>query len=359
MSIELPIVNGKISTKALTYSNYSTPATFETIEIPTTVAPTELLVKVEAASINPVDCILKNLSYTYLGSKKKVLGGDFSGVVIKAGESLEYKEGDEIYGDILSPMKSVGSFSEYVLFDASKATVLHKIPKGMSFSQAAALPIASATGFQCLNQYAGDLEGKNVLILGAGTSVGVNTIQFAKNHFKAANVVVTCSASSASKAKSLGADLIIDYTKGESAKVASTLEFVKENGLFDVIVDCVRDNSFFDITDAVLKNQKDNGAFVRVSGSKVFDYKNPKLIELLPSFRTLKYSFGAKFGHHAKFVEVLLRRDDNYGKVVEKLWNEKKFDIIIDTEYDALTQHKEAFDKVASGKAKGKVVCTF
>lgn len=360
MSPELPIKDNKLTIKAVTYQSGYTPLTVKEIEIPvepkTVVKPTEVLVKIKATSLNPVDCIIKAFSKSWFGPKDKIIGGDFSGIVLKAGSESGYLEGDKIYGDIFN-IKTRGSFSNYAVFEPKKCLICEKIPEGLSFEDAASLPCVSNTAFAGFRSYKGDLAGKNVLILGAGTSVGYSGIQFAKNYFKTGNVVVTCSSQSQEKAIAGGADVIIDYTKGEEYKKAQILDFVKTKGKFDVILDTVRDESVFDYFDDILAE----GAFVgQVGGSYVLDYKNVKLYNLLPSRKMLKNKFASAIGlAKYKVHPVWLTPDVEYGPAIEKLVKEKALNVAIDTVYDGYTEAPQAFDKVASCKAKGKVILKF
>ncbi|TID30529.1 hypothetical protein CANINC_000883 [Pichia inconspicua] len=360
MTTELPIKDNKLTIKAITYQSGYTPLTVKELEIPvvpeTIVKPTEVLVEIKATSLNPVDCILKAFSKSWYGPKDKIIGGDFAGIVVKSGSESGFSEGDKIYGDLLS-LSARGSFSNYALFEPKKCLIAEKIPEGLSFEHAASLPCVSNTAFAGLKQYQGDLSGKNVLILGAGTSVGYSAVQLAKYYFKAGNVVVTCSASSAERASAGGADVTIDYHKGDEFKKQQILDFVKSKGKFDVIFDAVRDESVFDYFDDIVAE----GGFIgQVGGSYVLDYKNIRLYNLLPSWKILKnkLSSALKLTKY-KVYPVWTTPDPEYGLAIEKLVKEKKLKVVIDSVYDAYTQANEAFDKVAACKAKGKVILRF
>lgn len=360
MTTGLPIKDNKLTIKAVTYQSGYTPLTVKELEIPVTpntiVKPTEVLVEIKATSLNPVDCILKAFSKSWYGPKDKIIGGDYSGIVIKAGSETGFSEGDKIYGDLLK-LTTRGSFSNYALFEPKTVWVSEKMPEGLSFEEAAALPCVSNTAFAGLKQYQGDLTGKNVLVLGAGTSVGYYGVQLAKHYFKAGNVVATCSSSSAERVTAGGADLTIDYHKGDEFKKQQILDFVKSKGKFDVILDTVRDESVFDYFDDIVSE----GGFIgQVSGSYVLDYKNIRLYNMLPSWKMLKNKLSStlrmtKF----KVYPVWTTPDPEYGVAIAKLVKEKKLKIVIDSVYDAYTQAEEAFDKVASCKAKGKVILKF
>jgi NADPH:quinone reductase-like Zn-dependent oxidoreductase len=360
-AIELPVEDNNLVVKAVTYKSYKTPLTTKEIKIPITpgtiVKPYELLIKVKATSINPVDCILKGANYGWFGDR--VIGGDFSGIVIRAGDETKYKNGDLVFGDVLS-FTGRGSSSEYILFDTRKAVILEKISNGMTFEQAASLPVVSGTALQCLNYYKNSLEGKNVLVLGAGTSVGTYTVQFAKNYFKAGKVVATCSPNSSEKITKCGADVIIDYTKGNTSKNNEILEFVKVNGKFDIIVDAVRDEIVFDYFDAILKPYKQGGILTQVEGSYTIDYTKIKITDFLPSWK--KFSAGLKYKlgiSKYEIVSVIIKNNKNYGDIINSLFNSGKLIFAIDAVKDAYTEAQAAYERVASGKAKGKVVLKY
>jgi NADPH:quinone reductase-like Zn-dependent oxidoreductase len=349
-----------IKINAITYENYATPLSMQTLYIPyegeSMVKPTEVLVQVKANSVNPVDCIFKNFSNNWFGPKVKIFGGDFAGVVVEAGSETNYKPGDKIYGDALD-MKRRGAFSDTILIEPSACLICEKMPEGMSFDEAASLPCVSNTAFEGLQKYKGDLKGKNVLVLGAGTSVGFFSVQFANYYFGAANVVATCSSKSSEKTMKAGADLTVDYHKGEESKLNALHEFVKANGLFDIIIDCVRDEFVMDNFPTLLKTESENGVFAQVSGSYSLDYQNIRLYQLLPSLKKLKARLSHRFGF-SKYpvVPIWTSKDPEYGQAVEKLWKDEKLYIVIDSVMDAYTQFQEAFDRVASCKAQGKVV---
>ena len=356
----LPIVDNKLKVKAVTYLNKKTPLTIKEIDIPVVpgeiIKPTELLVQVKATSINPVDCVFKGMNNGWFTKGDRVIGGDFAGLIVKAGSETNFKEGDRIYGDILT-IKLRGSFSEYIIFEPATAVICEKIPEGMKYEEAGSLPIASGTSYQCLNCYKGNLEGKNVLILGAGTSVGTYAVQFAKHFFKAGNVVATCSSKSAEKITKCGADILIDYTKGDRPKINELLEFVKVNGKFDIIVDTVRDEIVMDYFNELLQTYDNNGILTQVGGSYVIDYTNITLYNMLPSYRVLSNKIKFKLGLSKYYIEpILLHQCDTYGKAVETLYKQNKFIFSIDSIKDAYTQAEEAYQRVASGKAAGKVV---
>ncbi|ODQ44989.1 hypothetical protein PICMEDRAFT_17492 [Pichia membranifaciens NRRL Y-2026] len=363
MSDTLDITENKLKVTAITYENGSSPLKVSEVDLPvqekTIVKPTEVLVQVKATSLNPVDTILKQFSNSYFGPKQKIIGGDFSGIVVKAGDKTSLKVGDKVYGDLLTLTKQ-GSCSNFVIFEPEKILVCEKIPDNMSFEQAASLPCVSNTAFQALKKYSGNLKDKNVLVLGAGTAVGCFSVQFARHYFEAANVVATCSSKSTEKTEKSGATLTVDYTKGEQFKYDQLLGFVKSHGKFDLIVDCVRDESVMDHFDSLLKPATEQGVFAQVTGSYLLDYSDVKLSNLLPSWKRISSGFKTSFGFSKyAYAPVRTSRDAEYGSAIAKLWKEKKLEIFFDSQYDAYTGFKEAFDRVASCSAQGKVILKF
>ncbi|GME91610.1 hypothetical protein B5S31_g2159 [[Candida] boidinii] len=131
--------------------------------------------------------------------------------------------------------------------------LLSKMPHGMTYQEAAALPIVTGTSFSLLEDAGTDLKGKNVLILGGGSSVGTSGAMFAKYYFGAKNLVATCSPRSAEKTLKAGADRIVDYSKGAKHEFDEVLSIVKEIGKFDFILDTIRDTVFLNDLKEVLK----------------------------------------------------------------------------------------------------------
>ncbi|CAI8491614.1 hypothetical protein CAS74_004836 [Pichia kudriavzevii] len=361
---ELPVKDNKLTIKAITYETHATPLVLKDYDIPVQdgekiVKPTEVLVKVKAVALNPVDSILKQLSNRWFGPKTKIAGGDFAGVVVKAGVNSGYKVGDRLYGDVFSATGR-GSFANYILFEPSKVPICEKIPEGMSYDEASSLACVSNTAFICLSQYKGDLKDKNVLVLGAGTSVGFFAVQFAKHYFGASNVVATCSSKSSQKTTNAGADFVIDYKKGNDYKLSELKKFAAQHGKFDIICDCVRDETVMDIFDDILKPSSEGGIFSQVAGSYTLNYENLRVWDSIPSWKFLKNSLLSKLGL-AKYssVTIFTARNPNYGPAIEKLYKEGNLKIVIDSKYDAYTQFEEAFKKISTCSAHGKIILEF
>jgi NADPH:quinone reductase-like Zn-dependent oxidoreductase len=239
---------------AVQYRCYGSPdgLEFVTREIPEP-ARGEILVRVKAAAVNPLDWhYMRGEPYFMrlgagLGAPDDTrLGVDFAGVVEAVGPGVQrFTAGDRVFG------AADGAFAEYLLASEDRAIVA--IPDGVSFADAAALPIAAVTALQALRDK-GRLEpGEKVLINGASGGVGTFAVQIAKA--MGAEVHGVCSTRNVELVRSLGADRVYDYrnedyTEGEQA--------------YDLVVDMVGNHS-------VGKNQrvlKPAGRLVIVGGPK-------------------------------------------------------------------------------------------
>jgi NADPH:quinone reductase-like Zn-dependent oxidoreductase len=168
--------------------------------------PTEMLVRVRAAAVNPVETVIRSGQFPLLGPPPFVLGWDVSGVVedVEPGVT-RFQPGDEVYGMPFFP-RAAGAYAEYV---AAPSRQLARKPAGLSHAEAAALPLAGLTAWQALVDTAQVAAGQRVLIHGAGGGVGHLAVQIAKAH--GAHVIGTASAAKHDLVASLGADELIDY----------------------------------------------------------------------------------------------------------------------------------------------------
>ena len=177
----------------------------------------EVLVKVHAASANALDYRSMRMGMI---PKRKIFGGDIAGQVQAVGKSVKrFTPGDAVFGDISD--HGLGGFAEYAA--APESTLVH-IPAGVSFEQAAALPVASITALQALRDRGGIKRGKKVLINGAGGGVGTFAVQLAK--YFGANVTAVCSSANAALVRSLGADHVIDYTQEDFTKIGQRYDLI-------------------------------------------------------------------------------------------------------------------------------------
>ena len=170
-----------------------------------------MLVEVHAASVNPVDSAIRS---GYMHQMVPLhfpatLGIDIAGVVVEVGAGIGgLAPGDKVFGMASVLAGGSGAFSEYASVPAG---MLAKMPASLSFTEAAALPLAGVSALQGLETLKVG-KGSTVLILGASGGVGTIAVQMAKN--LGARVIAVCRGSSADYVKSLGADQVIDFEKG-------------------------------------------------------------------------------------------------------------------------------------------------
>lgn len=189
----------------------------------------EVLIRVHAAGVNPVDFKLRNGSLKLFTGKKfpRTLGFDIAGVVEKADESSPYKPGDRVFA--MTPPKG-GGYAEFVCV---KRELLCPIPGDISMTEAAATPLAALTALQAFRKKEYLHEGDKVLINGASGGVGSFAVQIAKA--LGAHVTAVASGKNLEFLKELGADEVIDYT---------TDDFTRQSQKYHKVFDAVAKSSF-------------------------------------------------------------------------------------------------------------------
>ncbi len=221
--------------KAIVYHNYGSPDVLklEDIQKPEP-KDNEVLVKVHAASANPLDWhlmraepFLARLENGLLKPKNTKLGADVAGRVEAVGSNItQFQVGDEVFGSCS------GAFAEYVC--ASEALVVLK-PAHTSFEAAAAVPVAALTALQGLRDKGQLKPGQKVLINGASGGVGTFAVQIAKSF--GTEVTGVCSTLNLEMVRSIGADHVIDYTQED---------FTQNGQHYDLIFDAVGNRSVSD-----------------------------------------------------------------------------------------------------------------
>ena len=185
----------------------------------------EMLVRVRAASVNPVDFKIRSGDYPMVKTDQlpMTLGRDLAGTVETLGEDTTgFREGDEVFA-FLAPDR--GAYADFVLVKADEAAAQ---PGDTGFEEAAAVPLAGLTAWQGLFDHGGLTQGQRVLIHGGAGGVGHLAIQFAKS--KGAEVLTTASAEDKAWLEELGADRVIDYKSERFEDLAQDIDIV-----FDLI----------------------------------------------------------------------------------------------------------------------------
>jgi NADPH:quinone reductase-like Zn-dependent oxidoreductase len=237
--------------KAIRIHQYGGPEVLVYEDAPKPVmAPDDVLIKVCAAGVNPVDWKIRE------GLRKNVrqfqfpfvLGWDVSGIVEEVGNKASgFKKGDEVYSK--PDLSRGGTYAEYVAVKASEVALK---PKTLDHVRAAGVPLAALTAWQALFDKGELKEGERVLILGASGGVGSFAVQLAK--WKKAVVIGVCSTKNVDFLKSLGVDVVIDYT---------TTRFEDELNNLDMVLD----NVGGEVTSRAWKVLKEGGKLVSITGT--------------------------------------------------------------------------------------------
>src|ERR1700721_2292050 len=247
-----PLAANTPSMKAIVYRCYGTPDVLKLEDIAKPIpADDRVLVKVHAASVNPLDWhYMTGKPYVMrvgsgVGKPDSVLmGADFAGTVETVGKNVtRFKPGDEVFGD------RDGAFGEYVSVRENGA--IASKPGNMTMEQAAAVPIAGITALQALRDKGKVQAGQRGLVKGASGGVGTFAVQFAKPY--GASVTGVCSTRTVEMVKSIGADHVIDYTKED---------FTQGSTRYDLIIDNVGNHTLSELRHVLTPN----GALVSVGG---------------------------------------------------------------------------------------------
>lgn len=331
-----PVPAGLTRMKAVIQRCYGSPDLLRIEEVAKpTPAENEVLVRVRAASINPVDWHgLTGTPYVAarpsngFGAPSDIrFGTDYAGVVEAVGSDVTtFKPGDEVFG------ARSGSMAEYVEARADRSIVLK--PENITFEQAAAIPIAAITALQGLRDKGQIHPGQKVLINGASGGVGTFAVQIAKA--LGAEVTGVCSTRNVELVRSLGADRIIDYTKEN---------FTEGTERYDLILDNVGNHPVL----ATRRALKPDGTLVLVSGPKSDPWFGPL-------WRVAELFLVSPFvDQEMMFFVAQLNPADL--EVLAELVRERKLTPAIDRRY-SFDDAAAAMAYLGEGHARAKVVVT-
>ena len=189
------------------------------------VGPRDLLVRVSAASINPLDKMIRNGEFKLLLKYKTpfVLGHDVAGVATQVGtEVRDFRIGDEVYSrprDL-----RIGTFAEYIAIDQADLALK---PKSLTMNEAAAVPLVALAAWQALVDLAQVNPGQKILVHGGAGGLGSTVVQLARH--LGAYVATTVHGRDEEKVRAFGAHEVIDYTKTDFAKSLSGYDIVLDS----------------------------------------------------------------------------------------------------------------------------------
>lgn len=196
--------------------------------------PGEVLIRVRATSVNPVDIQLRRGDYSDAVNLPAKIGVDVAGVITKVGPGASrFEVGDEVFY-VPRLLENEGSYAD---FHVEQEAIVAKKPQSLTFAQAAALPLAAGTAWECLIERARLQAGQRVLIHGGSGGVGVYALQIASG--AGAYVATTCRSENFDMVKNLGANICFDYREPDLyTRLASD-----PREQFDVILDTVGGNT--------------------------------------------------------------------------------------------------------------------
>ena len=330
-----PLPAGATPMKAIVHRCYGSPDVIRLEDVPKpTAKDDEILVRVHAASVNPLDWhYLEGTPYMvridggFGKPDNPRLGVDFAGTVEAAGKGvMRFKPGDEVFGG------KFGALAEYVAVNEKRAVALK--PGNLSDAQAAAVAIAGITALQALRDQGHIRAGQSVLVNGASGGVGTFAVQIAKSF--GATVTGVCSTRNVELVRSLGADYVIDYTQED---------FTKGSQRYDLILDNVATRSLADYRRVLTPN----GAYIMVGSTEIGHWfgwaVTPLEAWLLSPFTSQKLGM----------ILAELNKDDL--ATLAALMESGKVTPVIDRTYK-LSEAAEALRYLEKGHARGKVVVT-
>ena len=308
---------------AMQYQGYGGADLLKPAELPVPrPAPSQLLVRVTASSVNPVDWKLHNGQYRWIMPVKfpSTPGFDLAGEVVEVGTQVtHFKPGDRIFA--MLDRRPGGASAEYVVVGEAAAA---QLPANIPEQEAAAIPLAGLTALQTLRDLGHLAAGKQVLIVGASGGVGHFAVQIAKSH--GAVVTAVCHGRNVDLMRQLGADHVIDYTK------QSDFRGVQD---FDIVLDLV--------VQAPLR------AFFSVMA------KDGVYVATLPSLSRLAAAFLLPFvsKRRVRIAAVKPRGEDL--DVLRALWETRKLRPVVDRVF-RLEELAAAHAYSQKGRVVGKIV---
>lgn len=318
--------------KAIVCKQYGTPDVlqFTEVEKPTPKSK-EVLIKVHAATVTAGDTELRSLSFPFWlrflvrlgfgfrGPRKKILGQELAGEIESVGKDVtRFKVGDQVFA---STGFGLGAYAEYKCL-SEDAAVANK-PVNMTYEEAAVVPIGGFTALHFLRK-ANIQPGQEVLINGAGGSIGTVAIQLAKSW--EAEVTGVDSASKLDMLRSIGADHVIDYTQED---------FTNNSKRYDVIFDIIGKSSY----SRSIKSLNKNGYYL---------LGNPRLSQM---FRGLWTSIRT----HKKVVSATATDKSEDLIFLKEFIEAGKIKSVIDRRYP-IEQTAEAHRYVETGQKAGNVI---
>jgi len=340
------------------------------VQIPTILSPSDVLIKISASSINPIDIRRREgygqrLISTYqtlrnvleLGSNHPnkldfpmILGRDFCGEIVRKGPKVsKFKVGDKVYGAL--NVTRQGTFAQYCVSDEDEICLK---PKNISDDEAASLPLVSLTSWYAIRKFSGFNEdnafGKRALLVGAGGGVGQIATQLCKN----LNMETTalCGLSSFNYLRELGATDLIDHRQ------TNWLSELSNKPKFDLIFDTVGPKHYsFELMSPLLNR---GGTFVTIVTPL---FPNVDKYGLVSGLARSAYKAARKtiygFSNGTNYRWAFYRADGEVLHQIQSLVEQNKLKTRLDPRRFTFEQIPDAMAYVESGQATGKVVIKY
>lgn len=328
--------------KALILKKYGRADQLEFADLPEpTLKPDEILVRVHAVGLNPVDNMIPKGSFKPIlrFQLPATMGSDLAGVVIKTGDRVtRFKVGDAVFASVFD--LGTGSLADFAVVPESAAALK---PTNLNFVQAASVPMVGLTAWQALKQRARVQPGEKVFIPAGSGGIGTFAIQLAKH--LGAKVGTTTSTANVELVRRLGADEVVDYKQQEFENVLRD---------YDVVLGTVRGDALAKSVGILQRDSRivslvgpPDAAFARARSMNFF----------------LKFVFGVLSGgiirkarkKAASYSFLFVRPDGRQLAEIGALLQSGKIQPVIDRVFP-FDQAKEALAYLEKGRAKGKVV---
>jgi NADPH:quinone reductase-like Zn-dependent oxidoreductase len=318
--------------KAVVCQRPASPGELEIKEFDRPAVPDDgLLVRILASSANPVDLFaLSPVGHLLRRRRPVVVGTDFAGIVEATGKNVTaFEPGDEVLG------AGRGSFAEYIGIAASGGVV--RKPAGVSFEDAATLPVAASTALQALRDHGRVQSGQRVIVNGASGGVGTFAVQIARS--LGAEVTAVCSTRNVDLVGAIGAGTVIDYTRDD---------FTRTGERYDLMLDVAGNRSWSECTRVLAKG----ATYVGVGAAGVQHGKGGSRAALTHFLEVRLASIGSGRRVVPLFIAKLRKDDLEFlGRLVES----GRVKPVIDKRYD-LADVADALAHIEMGHLRGKLV---
>ncbi|KAI5951530.1 YIM1 [Candida jiufengensis] len=308
----------------------------------------KIIVKVNYASLNPIDTKLYELKPSFMKyiNGKQGFGKDFSGKVISIGDetNTDVKVGEYIQGMLGPLISSKGTVAQYVLLDP-KVSPITTVPTNINLAQASSWPLVLGTAIGMLKGL--QIKDSKIAVLGASTSVGRYVVQLARIG-GAKEIVTTNSTRNKDLITKLGATSQIDYTRYPNF-LKKFLDSVKESGEFDYIIDTYGGNQLFPEINHILKK---GGVYNTIVGDST-GHGLDLIYGTMKTVGRVIYSKLGLLGYEYNFAALNMM--GGWINDARDMIQDEKLQIFVDSIYP-FDQLDKGVERLDSGKANGKVV---